>query len=198
MKPAHMLSPANKWIDLYGDYLYSIAVFKTNDQVLSQDLVQETFLSALKSREQFKGESSEKTWLTVILNNKIIDHYRKKNILRNTGDYLNETNENFYQSFFSDDIKEWGHWKEDSYPKAWADENADTRLNNNELKKVMEYCLQKLPNSLAPAFFLRFIDEKNADKICKELNISSSNYWTIIHRAKILLRACLEKNWFAA
>lgn len=198
MKPAHLLSPANKWIDLYGDYLYSIAVFKTNDKVVSQDLVQETFLSALKSREQFKGESSEKTWLTVILNNKIIDHYRKKNILRNTSDYLNETDENFHQAFFSDDIKEWGHWKEETSPMAWVGENADSRLNNNELKKVMEYCLQKLPNSLAPVFFSRFLDEKNADKICKELNISSSNYWTIIHRAKILLRACLEKNWFAA
>lgn len=193
----HTLSAADQWIALYGDYLYSLAVFKTNDELLSQDLVQETFLSALKARESFKGDSSAKTWFTTILNNKIIDHYRRKNLLQHTSDYLMETESSFHKAFFSEEADDWGHWKKETAPKAWSS-HADARLNNNELRKIIDYCFKKLPSKLAPVFIARFVDEKEAEKICKELDISSSNYWTIIHRAKVLLRACLEKNWFAA
>lgn len=64
----------SKWVDSYSDYLYNFAYYRVNDQELAEDLVQDTFLSALKARDSYKGEAAEKTWLVSILKNKIIDH----------------------------------------------------------------------------------------------------------------------------
>ena len=68
----------HRWVSMYADYLYTYAAFRINDQDMAKDLVQETFLAALESREKFKRRSSEKTWLTAILKNKIIDVYRSR------------------------------------------------------------------------------------------------------------------------
>jgi len=67
----------SKWVVEYGDDLYSWAFYKTSSRETAQDLIQETFLSAFKSYKKFKHESQPKTWLFKILNNKIIDYYRK-------------------------------------------------------------------------------------------------------------------------
>jgi len=67
-----------KWVDLYGNYLFRYAFFRVNNKSTAEDIVQETFLSALKAIDNFKFKSTEKTWLTGILKFKIIDYYRKK------------------------------------------------------------------------------------------------------------------------
>ena len=67
-----------KWVDLYGDYLYRYALYRVYEATVAEDLVQETFLAALRSLKNFQYRSSIKTWLTGILKHKIIDHFRKK------------------------------------------------------------------------------------------------------------------------
>src|SRR5215470_17163737 len=73
-------SPSNPidWVDQHGDYLYNYALGQTRDRVGAEDLVQETFLAAFKSRDRFQGYSSERTWLVSILRHKICDHFRRK------------------------------------------------------------------------------------------------------------------------
>src|SRR4026207_902237 len=115
----------DKWVHLYGDYLFSLAAMKTGNNELAEDLVQETFLSAIKAKETFRGNSTEKTWLTAILKNKIIDHYRKKDILKNADDYLADTQQGFHNSFFSSAQNDFGHWTKEASPKEWANETAD-------------------------------------------------------------------------
>ena len=46
------------------------------------------------------------------------------------------------------------------------------------------------------AFVLKYLDNEESEMICKSLDISPSNFWVIIHRAKLQLRGCLDKNWF--
>ena len=79
--PIHQINP-NKWIDLYSDYLFNYTISRVSDREIAQDLVQDTFLAALKSMKNFKGEASERTWLISILKRKIIDHYRKINSIK--------------------------------------------------------------------------------------------------------------------
>ena len=62
----------------HADYLYAYAISRISDEEQARDLVQETFLAALEKVDKFEGKSSERTWLTAILRNKIIDVYRKK------------------------------------------------------------------------------------------------------------------------
>ena len=63
----------DKWIDNYADYLYNYAVVRVNDSDLAKDLVQDTFIAALKSAKNFQGKSTERTWLVSILKRKVIE-----------------------------------------------------------------------------------------------------------------------------
>ena len=185
----------SEWVSLYGDYLFSLAMLKTRNETLSEDLVQDTFLSAIKAKDSFRQESSEKTWLATILKNKIIDHYRKKDVLKDSTGYLEETAQTFHNAFFSNEPQTYGHWAK-AIPKNWlAKKGADSRLMTAELNRVIMDCIDKMPERLMPVFLARFIDQEDPATICKEFNITPSNYWVIIHRAKMLMRSCLEKNW---
>src|SRR5690606_38586336 len=73
-----VINPEN-WIDKYSDYLFNYTIVRVNDREVTNDLISETFLAALRSRKNFKGESTERTWLISILKRKIIDYYRKIN-----------------------------------------------------------------------------------------------------------------------
>ncbi|TSJ47555.1 sigma-70 family RNA polymerase sigma factor [Fluviicola chungangensis] len=183
------------WVERFADYLYSIACIQLNDKELAKDLVSETFLSALQNLEKFRGESSEKTWLTRILNNKIIDHYRKSSTrLKNLRHYLESSDEQFYQAFFEPSYLSDYHWKEKTSPVK-NEQFTDYLITNGEFQLALEYCLKQLSPKLKPVFIAKFIHEDDSETICKEFEISPSNYWIIIHRAKLLMRACLEHKW---
>lgn len=182
----------SKWLTQYGDYLFSYALLKTGNRASAEDLVQDTLLSAFRAVETFKGESSEKTWLVSILKNKIIDYYRKKDVLRNTAQYIEQTEEEFSSKFFNSSD---GHWLPSTAPASWSD-LPDSALNNKEFEESLQLCIQKMPPRLIAVFVSRFIDEEDSEIICKVHSITPSNYWVILHRAKVLVRACLETGWF--
>lgn len=188
------LQPEN-WVRLYGDYLFTLAVYKVSDKELAEDLVQETFLSALKARHLFRGESNEKTWLCSILNNKIIDIYRRKGTKGSMSEYLENTAIEFDNNFFDLSDKEYGHMKTSALPADWGND-AEHSVFRKEFQRILNFCLSKLPLKMSGVFFAGMIDEKSTKEICNEFDISTSNYWVIMHRTKLLMRACLEKNWF--
>lgn len=178
----------DQWVDLYADYLYSFAVARINDSDLAKDLVQETFLAALEKAGSFQGRSSERSWLTAILKYKIIDIYRKS-----TADHWQTANFNrAQQQDFFDAAN--GHWSPEHLPELLGVEDNDP-LVNTELAQILQKCIDKLPGLWFSVFTLKHVEELATDIICDELNITPSNFWVTIHRAKINLRACLQKNW---
>ena len=183
------LKPA-QWVFLYADYLFGFAMMRLNDDEQAKDLVQETFLAALEKADQFKGKSSEKTWLTAILKNKVIDVYRKNASGFNKKTGVKEAQDE-QQDFFNPDD---GHWKEAHQPKEFGTENQDLLLNK-EFNQVLEKCMQKLPALWLAVFTMKHLDEEATDFVCRELKISAANFWVVIHRTKLNLRACLQKNW---
>ncbi len=176
-----------KWVNLYADYLYSYAFARLDNEEQARDLVQETFLAALEKIDQFKGNSSERTWLTAILKYKVIDVYRKKNSGLQTEIVEREPELEFFES-------DNGHWKEAYYPQVLGVENSDP-FANKELTSVLQKCLQKLPSLWYSVFAMKHMDELATEMICKELKVTPSNFWVIIHRAKLNLRACIQKAW---
>ena len=76
----HHSSDPQYWNGKYGSYLLKVASRKINDTEQARDLVQDTFLAALERLRYFKGNSTEKTWLTGILLHKVMDLYRKQSV----------------------------------------------------------------------------------------------------------------------
>ncbi len=182
--PSHKIDP-NKWIDLYSDYLFNYTISRVNDRDIAQDLVQDTFFAGLKSMKNFKGEASERTWLVSILKRKIIDHYRKTN--------SNKGKAEVRMNYSSEESE--GDWLEERVADPF-DKTAEDTLENEELSGAIHRCLGKLPLKQANVFKMKTILNYETEVICNELNITPSNLWVIIHRARTAMAGCLKENWF--
>jgi len=175
------------WVSRYGDYLFHYTMFRLRDPSVAEDLVQETFLAALKDRETFSGKSSESTWLVGILKHKIVDHFRRRSREVSLEDDPPEgTGENVFDTS--------GHWA--AGPADWGANPADLFRQKEFLDQLTE-CLSDLSPKHANAFTLREIEGLDTREICKVLHVTESNLWVILHRARMLLRRCLENRWFA-
>ncbi|SFS38361.1 sigma-70 family RNA polymerase sigma factor [Lutibacter maritimus] len=184
-KEIHKLNP-NNWVKLHADYLYNFAIGRINEHDLAKDLVQDTFFAGLKAMDNFQGLASERTWLVAILKRKIIDHYRKIN--------SNKGKAEVKMNFYADGERE-GEWIEERVPSNWNNE-IEKQIENEELNVALEKCINNLPEKYAMVFRMKTIQQLETEDICKELEITSSNLWVIIHRARTQLRKCMEDNWF--
>ncbi len=181
------MNPAD-WIVLYGDLLFKYAKARVQDEAVAEDLVQDAFLSALKHWEGFREESTVKTWLFSILKNKILNYYRKAaRELLISGLTLENLPENPY-------FTPVGKWNVKQSPEAGRSENL-TELEAKEFYKVLLSSREKLQELQNAVFTMKYLDDLNSQEICKELEISVSYYWTLMHRAKLQLRKCMELNW---
>jgi RNA polymerase sigma-70 factor (ECF subfamily) len=182
----HTLNP-NNWVSAHANYLFNYAITRVDDDELAKDIVQETFFSGLKAKDNFRGQASERTWLISILKRKIIDHYRKINSRKGKA----EIRVNFYQ-----DGDNKGNWIEERVPRMW-DNEAEKDIENVELKNALDTCIKKLPEKYRIVFLMKNVQHYETEDICNELSITASNLWVIIHRARHQLRECLQINWFA-
>lgn len=174
----------NQWVDEYSDLLCNYANARVNDIDLAKDLVQDTFVSALKGIENFQGKSTVKTWLFSILKRKIIDHWRKQ-----------ESRKTQPMSFFNPDGIMKGGFLDGYQPKGKLAE-IEQEIENSELRDAITRCISALPEKWKGIVIDKIVDNKESEEVCNEHDITSSNLWVIIHRAKLQLRDCLEKKWF--
>jgi RNA polymerase sigma-70 factor (ECF subfamily) len=177
-------SLAAEWVDDYGDYLLSYAVARVRDRDAAEDVVQETFVAAMRAAKSFAGTASVRTWLTGILKHKIADHFRRaaKTQSFDSGDDVESP------CFGPDE-----HWTK--FPGKWKADPRDA-LNSSDLRKVLNTCLDALPGSLAQVFVLRELEEMEAAEVCETLQITPANLYTALHRARFRLRRCVELKWF--
>ncbi len=185
--PVRISDPAT-WVDSHGDYLFRYALMRLRNREAAENAVQETFLAALSARKSFGGRSSERTWLIGILKHKIIDHYRKS--FRESSISQIQSDEEQTIDQFYDAVE-----NPKGYPKDWMPDPVKV-LHSREFWDIFKGCLGHLPQRTASAFSMREMDGMETDEICKELGISPTNLWVMLHRARLQLRACLEENWF--
>jgi RNA polymerase sigma-70 factor (ECF subfamily) len=153
----------------------------------AEDAVSDTLLAALEKPQSFGGQSQLKTWLVGILKHKVIDqlrrHCREATVLTSDDDAdLDET------LFDSQD-----HWRE--APPDWG--NPEGHLGQRQFFEVLEACMDQLPSTQGRVFMMREWLELETDEICKELSITATNLWVLLHRARLRLRECLQDHWFA-
>ena len=178
----------SQWVEEHGDLLYRFARYRVSSHELAEDLVQITFISALKDWQRFRRESSPKTWLVSILRHKIIDHYRRKK---------------------TDSLEDFPDGGEAVTQSAVASEEmvqdtASIRLNpeeileHQELRSTLRECLDLLPERFRQVFVMRDIENKSTENICRELELSVSNFSVMMYRARLLLKDCFLKKGFSS
>lgn len=186
---AAIIDDPESWVDHYGDFLYRFALSRIKDPAVAEDLVQETFLAALRGRENFKGHSAGRTWLVAILKHKIVDYIRKK-IREPSSDKIEVLTDQT-----DPDFNEQGEWQ--LRPSKWA-VNPGRIYEQKEFLDVLYRCLAGVPERLAEAFMMREMDGLSTAEVCKALNITATNSWVMLYRARMSLRRCLEDSWLGA
>jgi len=177
---------AMNWVEEHGDYLFNFAIGQVRDTNIAEDLVQETFLAALKSQNKFSGRSSERTWLVSILRHKICDHLRKtcrERAVRVDPLPSPDCGEALDESML------WVH------EVAAESSSPSRRIELAEFREHLEKALGKLPPRIAQVFQLYTVEERPNQEVCERLNISESNLWVMLHRARKQLRNELDGWW---
>jgi RNA polymerase sigma-70 factor (ECF subfamily) len=177
----------------HRDALLRYARLHLRDQSAAEDAVHDALLAALQSSDGFLGDSSVRTWLIGILRRKLIDRLRKAQREISHTDAGLDADAADESGLISRLFRQNGSWTAE--PAAWRD--PDAALEQDEFYAAFEICVQGLPQRCAQAFVLREIDGMEPADICKELGLTSSNYWVLMHRARLRLRECLENRWFA-
>ena len=169
-------------------YLHRFAVMKLRDDDMAREAVQNTFVAALENRLSFAGKSTLKTWLTAILKFKIIDLIRR------------QAREPAFSSLLESGVEDIEDWLEDeSNPFTQAApvwERPDAAFEEKEFWRVFETGLATLPNKTQRVFVMRDVLGHTTQEICKELAITETNCWVILHRARLGMRQYLSENWF--
>jgi RNA polymerase sigma-70 factor (TIGR02943 family) len=187
---ANVLNPAC-WVEDHGDYLFGLARFRTRDRCVAEDLVQDTLLTGLRSIDRFQGRSSERTWLTGILKNKIRAFIRTKD------------REVSISSLIPDDpapeamFDAVGHMNVEFAPKDWGTDPIKV-LERSEFHEVLKKCLDGIPSRTAEVFLAREIEGDSTDEIADCYGLTKNNLWVLLHRARQMLRKCLEQSLYTA
>ncbi len=169
--------------------LLRYAKLQLRNDAWAEDVVSEVLIVALEKPEAFEGRSQIKTWLIGILKFKILDKFRQN--AREVA--LPESDDSSDSDMLEGLIfKADGHFA--TPPTDWG--NPEAGLNQKEFFVVMEACMEKLPAQLGRLFLMREWLELSSEEICKELKLTSTNFYVQLHRARLKLRECLDLNWF--
>jgi RNA polymerase sigma-70 factor (ECF subfamily) len=175
------------WVDQHGDSLFRFAVLRVHDPEVASDLVQETFLEALRVRDTFSGRSSVRTWLVAILKHKIVDRLRR--LGREQRFQGGGASEDGTEGMFD----RHGHWL--TPPLDWGSDPL-REYERREFWEVIGRCLSRIPPHLADAFLDREVEGLSREAICRQVKITPENLSVRLYRARLLLRRCLERHWF--
>ncbi len=173
------------WLADYGDDMMGFAMARVGDVDVAEELVQETFLAAVRGFGKFEQRSTPKTWLFGILRRKIVDHIRVRSRRRRDDQR-------------DDSLEAAGPFPKRgklSIASGWPGDPA-AALENEEFWQIFDSCLSKLRDVYAEAFQMRVMDGMDSPTVCRALDISAKNLSARLHRARLGLRQCLEKNWF--
>lgn len=171
--------------------MFRFAQLQLRDSETAEDMVQEAIEAALRNAHTFAGNSSLKTWVFSILKNRIIDHLRQAGRTVPMSSLVEEGED--WQERLEAFFNERGGWQHSSRPKAWPDPAQS--MQNRQFWVVFEACLDHLPPNTGRVFMMREFLGLEADEICAQLAISTSNCHVILHRARLKLRACLGNGW---
>ncbi len=190
VSPGHGLDDT-AFVSALRTQMIKFAHLHLSDRHLAEDAVQEALAGAWSGAQRFAGRAAIKTWVFAILKNKIADVLRHRLRVVDASSVMKDDE----GAAMSDLFDRQGHWLQDSAPKAWHCPEAS--LAQQQFWAVLEVCLDGMPAAQARVFMMREYMGFETDEICSAVNVSSSNLFVMMHRARLRLRECLDQRWFA-
>ncbi|QUN25933.1 sigma-70 family RNA polymerase sigma factor [Cupriavidus sp. KK10] len=174
-------------------YLLRFARLQLRDEAVAEDAVSETLLAALEHPERFAGQSTLRTYLVGILKHKIIDTLRsgKREVrlaLATDAEGQPQSDDDAFDVLFTRN----GHYQDP--PSDWG--NPERAFERREFFEILQLCVDRLPERTGRIFMMREWLELDTEEICQHLQISATNAWAMLYRARMRLRECLELHWF--
>jgi len=182
------MSPLEQELSALYKPLLRFAQLQLRDKAAAEDAVSATMLAILEKPDAFQGASSLRTYATGILKHKLVDHIRRCSREVAIEPLDEQSLDDAIESLFRED----GHWQDK--PAAWVE--PEQALERAQMMRVLEGCLEKLPARVARVFMMREWLEKETQEVCEELGITANNCHVMLFRARMLLRSCLDSNWF--
>lgn len=153
-------------------YNFSFKICRDRDK--AENIMQETFLSMIKSLHQFDGNSKISTWLYRIVSNHCLMLARK------------DKSRTFVSIDNDDELYE------DKYTADWSNiPNQD--IENTELKKTLDEAIDKLSPEYRIVFLLRDVEGLSTEETAQLTELSVPAVKSRLHRARAFLRKDLNK-----
>ena len=182
-------------VDAHSSWMLRTARVFVRSRAVAEEVVQETWLNALRALNGFEGRSTFRTWLFAILRNTAKRHAAREDRSASFSDLAREAQahepEPLGARFFDGAHPRWPHsWT--SVMPAW-DRLPEESLLSRELRTTIEAAVETLPDGQRTVFSLRDLEQWTAEEVCNALAISDSNQRVLLHRARLNMRAALER-----
>lgn len=163
-----------------------------SDAAHAEDLVQDTLVAVLRQHAGWRGDAALTTWAISILRHKVADWYRSPTARREVqlpdreGDDAAALDATLAAAFDAS-----GGWRE-PIPE-W--QQPDNQAERKQMMQVLEGCMDCLPAQTRRVFLMREWLGFESDEIRARLGLSADNVRTILHRARMALRDCMQRRW---
>ena len=161
MTPSDMTQEITRLVEQYGNDVYKVAFVILKSKELAEDVYQETFLRVCRSFSSYRGESSEKTWITSIAVNICRDYMRsawKKRVVV-TDDFLTQP----------------------------SDSDTEEIIEKRCEKQALIKAIMKLPNKYREIIHLYYYQEMEVKDIAGILKIPGGTVKSRLFKARNLL-----------
>lgn len=175
-----------------GGILRLARTFVSTDESAAE-IVQETWLSVIRSIGQFEGRSSLKTWVYRVLVNAAKRRCAQegRTIPLSNVPAREDHGPSVDPSRFRDPGEaDPGDWR--IFPRPWPQPTPEQETLNNEMRRELEIALEELPARQRIVIILRDIEGRSSDEVCEILDISAANQRVLLHRARSAVRNRLE------
>jgi RNA polymerase sigma-70 factor (ECF subfamily) len=179
-------------VNQHHSTLVRMAMGYVADREVAEEVAQDTWMAVIESLNRFEGRSSLRTWICGILIHKAKDRgvREKRHTTFSSFESCDDDGETIDPSRFQKRGEWVGHWA--LPPQPWDEQTPEKLLASQQAVNAMQRAIESLPANLKEVLILRDVEGVEAKEVCEMLNITETNLYVRLHRARERVRAAVE------
>jgi RNA polymerase sigma-70 factor, ECF subfamily len=183
----------NELVTQQHHLLIRIAMRYVASRDVAEEVVQETWIAVFSSIDRFEGRSSLRAWICGILIHKAKDRGVREQRSRpfsdfefdddRSGDAIGLSRSGWYRDFS-------GH--RSFSRQLWDKRTPEKLLLSKQAMDCMQRAIDALPRTLKEVLIIRDVDGLETNEVCARLNLTETNFYVRLHRARQQVRMTLE------